>query len=121
MTNIPLEVMLMSVVDAEHGSVELLDWFDLGEEVVLVMERPVPCSDLFEFIRDRGCLKEDMAKEIQKQLLDAAMNILSNGVFHRDIKPENILVHTESDVPRVKLIDFGCGVTVTEDSYVKVA
>lgn len=44
-----------------------------------------------------------------KQLVEAAIKMHSEGVFHRDIKSENVLVETESDVPRVRLIDFGCG------------
>lgn len=40
---------------AETSSVAaLLDWYDLGREVILVLERPVPCIDLIDFIESRG-------------------------------------------------------------------
>ncbi|KAF7647680.1 hypothetical protein LDENG_00168280 [Lucifuga dentata] len=94
--DVPLEVLLLSLM----GTAELLDWFDLDEEVIIVMERPVPCIDLMNFVENaNGRLQEDMAKDIVKQLLDAAAETLSAGVFHQDIKLENILLHTHSDVP----------------------
>lgn len=48
-----------------------------------------------------------------KQLVDAAITMDYKGVFHRDIKPHNILIETSSEEPRVRYIDFGCGVTFT--------
>lgn len=39
--------------------------------------------------------------------------------MHRDIKPENIIVNIDSDIPRIKLIDFGlsklCGPDEVQD------
>ena len=29
------------------------------------------------------------------------------GILHRDIKPENILLTDDSDIPNIKLADFG--------------
>lgn len=45
------------------ASVSLLDWYDLGNEHVLVLERPVPCEDLFTYIwTNDGPLPEEEAK-----------------------------------------------------------
>jgi len=44
---------------------------------------------------------------ILKQLVHAATELQNKHIFHRDIKVENILIETGSDVPRVRLIDFG--------------
>lgn len=52
-----------------------------------------------------------------KQLVDAIIEVHSRGVFHRDIKLDNILIETGSDVPRVRLIDFGCSTYLSEGSY----
>ncbi|XP_070762042.1 serine/threonine-protein kinase pim-2-like [Enoplosus armatus] len=110
---VPLEVLLM--VSVAHGpeesaAVSLLDWYDLDKEVLLVMERPVSSVDLLNFLNDNGGpVEEDQAKNIVKQLVKAAIQMHSEGVFHRDIKAENVLIETCSDVPRVRVIDFGCG------------
>lgn len=50
-----------------------------------------------------------LSQNIMKQLVEAATQMQSAGVFHRDIKSENVLVETGSDDPRVRVIDFGCG------------
>ncbi|KAK7881572.1 hypothetical protein WMY93_029981 [Mugilogobius chulae] len=86
----------------------LLDWFDLGSSVLLVMERPEPCMDLVDYINSLEChMSEVQAKMMFRQLLDASVEMLSCGVFHRDIKPDNILVETGQNEPRVRFIDFG--------------
>ncbi|TNN78706.1 Serine/threonine-protein kinase pim-2 [Liparis tanakae] len=95
-----------------------LHWYDLDQEVLLIMERPVPCVDLLTYLYNNdGPLSEDQAKEIMKQLVEAAIKMLSDKVFHRDIKTENILVETTPDGPRVRIIDFGCGCFVKKRTY----
>lgn len=44
--------------------VQLLDWYDLFNQVILVLERPVPCTNLFHYCRYRSkpILDEDKAK-----------------------------------------------------------
>lgn len=43
--------------------VSLLDWYDLNQVLILVQERPVPCEDLFGYIRHKGgALDEEEAK-----------------------------------------------------------
>ncbi|XP_072516452.1 serine/threonine-protein kinase pim-2-like [Salminus brasiliensis] len=116
--DLPLEVALMQMAGGDQSAsggtpVELLDWFELQDEVVLVMERPLPCSDLF----DRGCLQEEEAKVLLRQLVEGVIGIHSRGVLHRDIKPENILIQTDPEGPRVRLLDFGCGCVLREGPY----
>uniref|UniRef100_A0AAZ1Y223 non-specific serine/threonine protein kinase n=1 Tax=Oreochromis aureus TaxID=47969 RepID=A0AAZ1Y223_OREAU len=67
-----------------------------------------PAVDLHDYITENGgCLPEEKAKVILKQLVDAAKDLEDKHIFHRDIKSENILIETGSDVPRVRIIDFG--------------
>ncbi|XP_027129631.1 serine/threonine-protein kinase pim-1 isoform X2 [Larimichthys crocea] len=97
--------------------VSLLDWYDLGEELILVMERPVPSMDLSDYIQGNGgSLDEEEAKIIVKQLVDAAKELEDNCIFHRDIKVENILIETGLSTPRLRLIDFGLGCFFEESS-----
>ncbi|KAM9367043.1 serine/threonine-protein kinase pim-2-like [Symphorus nematophorus] len=108
--------IMLKIADGTTGSVgtsapvSLLDWYDLDQELILVLERPVPCKDLWDYVNDRGgFLPEEEAKIIMKQLVHAAKDLQDNKIFHRDIKPANILIETGSDVPRVRIIDFGMG------------
>ncbi|KAK2836038.1 hypothetical protein Q5P01_016522 [Channa striata] len=121
-TVVPVEVALLLKVKpaaAETSAVvNLLDWCYLCNEVILVLERPVPCMDLVDFMVTRGyILQEHEAKVITKQLVDALIELHFKRVFHRDIKLANILIETSSDVPRVRLIDFGCGTVLTDGGY----
>uniref|UniRef100_A0A3B5BFT5 non-specific serine/threonine protein kinase n=1 Tax=Stegastes partitus TaxID=144197 RepID=A0A3B5BFT5_9TELE len=96
---VELQTVPRSSVGAS-APIELLDWFDLDQELILVLETPIPCKDLLGYVWDNGAsLEEEEAKIILKQLQNS-------HVFHRDIKPENILLETGSDVPRLRLIDF---------------
>lgn len=62
-----------------------------------------------------SCLS--LSQMIQRQLVDAAVDMHAKGVFHRDIKLQNVLVTSDSCGPRVRIIDFGCGTFSTEDTY----
>ncbi|XP_023147575.2 serine/threonine-protein kinase pim-1-like [Amphiprion ocellaris] len=106
---VSVEVVVMQKLGCgSPGSVSLLDWYDLQQEIILVLERPIPAHDLHTHIEaNGGCLEEQEVKIIMKQLVDAAIHLQSQGIFHRDIKTENVLIETGSDVPRARLIDFG--------------
>ncbi|XP_053187131.1 serine/threonine-protein kinase pim-3-like, partial [Scomber japonicus] len=115
---IPLEVALLTAVGAGPNSTScnvtplLLDWYDLDDELIMVLERPVPCMDLIDYIDQMDTLiDEQEVLPLQRQLVNAALEMHSKGVFHRDIKLDNVLIETGSDVPRLRFIDFGCGTT----------
>ncbi|XP_047196234.1 serine/threonine-protein kinase pim-1 [Hippoglossus stenolepis] len=117
---IPHEVLLMVRVASVPGSgdksaaVSFIEWYNLDQEIILIMERPVPAVDLSAYIQCNGHqLDEGTAKIIIKQLVEAAIEMHSKGVFHRDIKLENVLIQNTSDGPRVRIIDFGCSSLVT--------
>ncbi|KAM3858877.1 serine/threonine-protein kinase pim-1-like [Diretmus argenteus] len=126
-SQIPLEVVLMlRVADAEslgkNAAVSLLDWYQQDQKLILVMERPTPSMDLFDYVEERGgTLQEDEAKILMKQLLSGILDIHAKGVLHRDIKLENLLVETGSPTPRLRLIDFGCGTFLHPGFYFKFA
>lgn len=44
------------------AAVSLLDWYDLDQELILVLERPVPCVDLRQCLEENGSLQEHEAK-----------------------------------------------------------
>ncbi|XP_018544821.1 serine/threonine-protein kinase pim-2-like [Lates calcarifer] len=121
---VPLEVALTLKATGGPEStgssaiISLLDWYDLDQELILVLERPVPCVDLSQYVKENGgSLQEHEAKIIMRQLVEAAMELHSKHVFHRDIKLENILVETGSDVPRVRVTDFSCSCFIRRGHY----
>ncbi|XP_041804835.1 serine/threonine-protein kinase pim-1-like [Chelmon rostratus] len=125
--DIVLEVFFMLKIAGLPGStresaaVSLLDWYLRDQELILVMEKPKASMDLHKYVKScGGSLDEQEAKMILRQLVDAAVDMHSKGVFHRDIKLQNVLVQLDSDVPRVRIIDFGCSSFSTEDTYTSI-
>ena len=59
-------------VGHSDGVIQLVDYFELPDFHLLVMERlgtsANQCKDLFDFISDRKRLEEDLAKGIFKQV-----------------------------------------------------
>ncbi|KAF6732641.1 Serine/threonine-protein kinase pim-2, partial [Oryzias melastigma] len=48
--------------------IALLDWYVLPNELILVLERPMPASDFMSYVTKHGTLEENEAKILLKQL-----------------------------------------------------
>ncbi|XP_063275789.1 serine/threonine-protein kinase pim-1-like [Prinia subflava] len=119
-TSAPLEIVLLHKVSTGFpGVVQLLEWLELPNDIIIIMERPERCQDLQHFIWARGFLSEEVARELFHQVLEAVRHCTSCGVLHRDIKPENILV--DLGTGQAKLIDFGCGTYLQDTAYTRFA
>ncbi|XP_062414329.1 serine/threonine-protein kinase pim-1-like, partial [Pungitius pungitius] len=108
--SIEIAILLKLAAKSEGASpyLTLLDWYQLEEELVMVIERPIPATDLFDHIMGKGVfVKEKEAKIILRQLVDAALDLENKNIFHLEINVENILIETSSKVPQVRVIDFG--------------
>jgi serine/threonine protein kinase len=95
--------------------IRLLDFYERPDAYILILERPLGCKDLFDFITEKGRLEEVVARSFLKQVLQTVIACHERGVIHRDIKDENILVNVTA--PEIQLIDFGSGAHITGDVY----
>ncbi|RMC10847.1 hypothetical protein DUI87_12559 [Hirundo rustica rustica] len=119
-TRVPLEIVLMQKVGSGcQNIIQLLDWFELPDSFVLVLERPEQSQDLLELLLEQEFLPEESARWLFCQVLDAVQHCTACGVLHRDIKPENLLVNPETG--DLKLIDFGCGTFLQEQAFTTFA
>ncbi|XP_056323594.1 aurora kinase B [Danio aesculapii] len=96
--------------------VQLLDWKVEADRYIMVLERPIPCVSVREFLRGHhGSIPEDVLQKIMFHTTVAADTCSTRGVLHRDIKPDNLLMNPLTF--EVKLIDFGCGDLLTDNYY----
>lgn len=111
---------MASMLPCSEHVVELLEWFEMTTSFILVLERPSPCVNLLQFLRQNdGRLSELQARDIMQQVVRAALHCSERGVLHRDIKPQNLLINTET--LQVKLIDFSCGDLMKDRPYTSYA
>uniref|UniRef100_A0A671SYY4 non-specific serine/threonine protein kinase n=1 Tax=Sinocyclocheilus anshuiensis TaxID=1608454 RepID=A0A671SYY4_9TELE len=83
------------------------------DHYILVLERPMPCQSLYEYIKCyKGTIEEDAAWVIMRQATLAAQTCI-------DIKLEILLINT--DTLEVKWIDFGCSAILTNAGYTSFA
>ncbi|CAN5852993.1 hypothetical protein BH23ACT2_BH23ACT2_23560 [soil metagenome] len=86
--------------------VALLDVFDDGDDLVLVMDH-LPGGNLASRVNAEGPLPAEQVQDIGDRLLDALATAHRAGVVHRDIKPANVLFDADGNAA---LADFGAAI-----------
>ena len=114
-TKVPLELKLLLQAQVVPGVIRLIDFYDKDDHFIYVMEKPEPCQDLFDYITEKGTLKEPLARHFLRQVVQTVIACKNEGIFHRDVKDENLLV--ELRTLDLKLIDFGSGAYVKDGFY----
>ena len=110
-----MELQLLSKVQGVPGVTQLMDFYEKGEFLLYVMNKPDSCMDMFDFITKRSRLEEGTAKSFFQQIVNTVIACHSKGVIHRDIKDENILVNLET--LDLTLVDFGSGAYMTDEVF----
>lgn len=112
---VPMEIALMKKVTHIPGCIKLLDYYEKSDSFILVMERPDPVKDLFDYITEKGSLPESIARQFFRQVVATLIEVHKAGVVHRDLKDENLLVDLKTG--QLKLIDFGSGALLKDSLY----
>ncbi|KAI5707108.1 hypothetical protein M8J75_014556 [Diaphorina citri] len=99
------------------GVVNLERMFETPGRIFVVMEKLQ--GDMLEMIlsSEKGRLSERTTKFIITQILVALKHLHSKNIVHCDLKPENVLLSTNSELPQVKLCDFGFARIIGEKSF----
>lgn len=112
------EVAIMRLLN-HHNVVEMKEVYEDRTKLYLVMEL-VEGGELFDRIRQSRVFTEYTAFHCCRQLLQIVQYLHEVGIIHRDIKPENILLSDDSEVPILKLADFGLSKLVGPDETLQV-
>lgn len=79
--------------------------FDLGKEMVLVMEL-ITGGELFEKLVEEDYISEGIATLYMSQLLDGLAYMHGKKILHLDLKPENMMLLRPGS-SHIKIIDYG--------------
>jgi serine/threonine protein kinase/Ca2+-binding EF-hand superfamily protein len=113
------EVAIMRLLN-HPNVVQMKEMFADRSKMYLVMEL-VEGGELFDRIRLKKVFSEFTAFHITRQLLETVKYLHDVGIVHRDIKPENILLSDDSDIPTIKVADFGLSKLVGPNDTLTVA
>ena len=99
------EIAIMRILN-HPNVVQMKEMFEDKSTIYIIMEL-VAGGELFTRIARKKVFSEYATYHITKQLLSTVKYLHDVGIVHRDIKPENILLTDNTEVPGIKIADFG--------------
>ncbi|VDK87473.1 unnamed protein product [Litomosoides sigmodontis] len=112
---LPMEICMLARCVNVPGVIKLLDWYSTPEGFLIVMTRPYPCIDLFDFIKSHKKLDEDLARFLFRQVALTIRDCARQKVLHRDLKDENIVIDLVNG--ETSLVDFGAATLLKKNHY----
>ncbi|KAK6745732.1 hypothetical protein RB195_012074 [Necator americanus] len=112
---VPMEICMLAKCSKIRGVIRLIDWYSIPEGYLIVMERPYPCVDMFDFIKGQQKLDEEMARFLFRQIAQTLHECSQKRVLHRDLKDENVVIDLVTG--DTKLIDFGAATVLKKSHY----
>ncbi|KAM3723886.1 Serine/threonine-protein kinase [Dirofilaria immitis] len=112
---LPMEICMLARCIHVPGVIKLLDWYNIPEGFLIVMTRPYPCVDLFDFIKSHKKLDEDLARFLFRQIALTIHDCVQQKVLHRDLKDENIVIDLVNG--ETSLVDFGAATLLKKNHY----
>eukprot|EP01029_Cantina_marsupialis_P027366 TRINITY_DN7637_c0_g1_i1.p1 TRINITY_DN7637_c0_g1~~TRINITY_DN7637_c0_g1_i1.p1 ORF type:complete len:636 (+),score=205.59 TRINITY_DN7637_c0_g1_i1:148-2055(+) len=106
--------------ECKHPNIiNVKDVFDTPKYIYIILEL-VTGGELFDKIVDAKRFKEDLSRDLFRQMVEAMKYLHTKGVSHRDLKPENILINeTDTGDWQVKISDFGLSRIVGEGMFMQ--
>lgn len=104
------EAQVMARFNKNEGIVKIFDFFEANNTAYIVMEY-LEGITLKQYLGKYGVIQFRNLIEMMLPLLEALIEIHSQGLIHRDISPDNIMVQHNG---KVKLMDFGAARDYTE-------
>ena len=104
------EAQVMARFNKNEGIVKILDFFEANNTAYIVMEY-LEGITLKQYLGKYGVIQFRNLIEMMRPLLEALIEIHSQGLIHRDISPDNIMVQHNG---KLKLMDFGATRDYTE-------
>ncbi|KAF3835570.1 hypothetical protein F7725_028128 [Dissostichus mawsoni] len=90
---VPMEVVLLLKLRPAAGessaAITLLDWYNLDLELILVLERPVPCMDMIDYLNSR----QSSPKEREAKLVMSCGNKLVTPNIQEGQELNGMLIH----------------------------
>ena len=99
---LPREIQVMKRLH-HPNCVCLYEAIETSSRIYLVMDM-ADNGDLLEYIRSKGALSEDKARDFFRQLIDATAYMHERDIVHRDLKCENLLL---TQLNAIMISDFG--------------